>query len=146
MLARQDRLFNQYSDLSLPGDIPNLDVGRIRAIIEKSGYSLNGNGTLIGVSGSLHRFHFVCRKDGKRIAISVLASDDKDCDIVEMVKLRLKTCDTTPDMTIILKMNLASPEVRKLCNYYDYMLIEETPANGMYAQLEQTLSLMKDPF
>lgn len=141
-LPAHDRPFSLYLPATLPSDISGLDVAKITNIFEKLGYSVSTNGTLRGLSGTQNRFDYVCKKEGRRLAISALSNTGKDSEIVEIVRLRLMTLDSMPDRMIVIIKELASPEIRGLCNHYGYLLVEELPENDVYSQLELLIGLI----
>lgn len=117
----------------------------MKGILDEFAYSTSINGTLRGASGCIHQFDFVCRKNGRRLVISALEVGECESEMIEMVKLRLKTCDSAPDTVLVIIQALASSNLRSLCNCYGYLLIEKILEETVYDQLAEVLRLLQEP-
>ncbi|MDA4111010.1 MAG: hypothetical protein OK439_00615 [Thaumarchaeota archaeon] len=138
-----------FLESSLPADIHGLDVQRITELLQGYGFVCKVHGKLRGISGNLHEFDFVCTKTdtGDKMIIESLLTlpGDQEAMEIEIVKLRLKTYDCTPDVCIVIAAPSAF-SVREMASLYRLSLLEAVKEKSPYDQLETLLRLREgDP-
>ncbi|MDA4130561.1 MAG: hypothetical protein OK457_07300 [Thaumarchaeota archaeon] len=131
-------------DNSSPSDIHGLEVLRIKELLEGFGYVCKPNGKLRGISGNVHDFDFVCTKldTGEKMVLDsmITSGDNEEMLDVEMVKLRLKTYDCSPDSCIVIASRV-SPSLKQMAILYRISLIEASSESSPYDRLESLLRL-----
>ena len=141
--AERGEVLNIFKN-SLPADIHGLDIRRITELFGEFGYVCKTQGKLRGISGNLHEFDFVCTKldTGEKIILDSFLKADKseESQEIEMVKIRLKTYDCSPDICIVIAPSL-TPSMRDMASLYRISLIEAAEEKGPYDQLESLLRL-----
>ncbi len=116
-----------------------LDVPKITALFELTGYECAVKGKLRGASGEAHEFDFVAKRSGERLVIQGFELYDTYSDELEMIKLRVKTLDACPDTCVVI-FHMTCPEsMRKMVKEFNYVLIEPTNSKTAYQLLEEFL-------
>ncbi len=139
--SENGRAVHLFENSSL-SDIHGLDVLRVQELFEGFGYVCKPSTKLRGISGNLHDFDFVCTKQdtGERMILDSLlhfAGNEESLEVA-MVKLRLKTYDCSPDVSVVVSAPF-SPSLKDMANLYKISSIEATEESSPYDQLEALL-------
>ncbi|MGI0091478.1 MAG: hypothetical protein ACREBS_07200 [Nitrososphaerales archaeon] len=129
---------------SRPAELHGIDTSIVQGIMETFGYGCSIQGSLRGMTGHLHEYDYVCRKDGERLIIEGYAPKDADSAEIDIVKLRLKTFDSCPDVVIVILQNTPPQVLREIAERYGYFLIQPTKEKSAYSQLEDLLRMMQE--
>lgn len=101
-------------------------------------YSYELGGSLRGMSGTLHSFDILCKGNGFRVTIDFLPSDEKDSEVA-MIRSRVKFYDCSPDLGIIISLCKISEELKQLCSFYRFTIIEASDAEEASQKLAELL-------
>jgi hypothetical protein len=123
-------------------EVGGLYLNRIASIFAKFGYSCQVSSKIRGISGNLHQFDFVCTRaeNGEKIIVSSLLSfcGNRDAMEIELVKLRLKTYDCSPDLCMVVVVDPTN-ETREMAAQYKLRLIEIGRGEEPYDSIELVL-------
>lgn len=106
-----------------PITIHGIEVSRVSSILRENGYHCSVLACLKGGSGEDHLFDFVGRRDGERLAMMGFDRSDYDTSSIDMVKLRVKTLDSNPTMTIVF-VQPGEKSLRRFAEEYGYFVLE----------------------
>jgi hypothetical protein len=119
----------------LPISIHGLEVSKVAKVLQDHGYQCSVLEGLKGGSGENHIFDFVGRREGERVAIMGFDSPN----LVEMVKLRVKTLDSNPTFTVVV-LQSKDPNLRELAREYGYLIVDND--DSVYEELEAVMKAL----
>jgi len=114
------------TETSRPKSIFGVELDPIFDLFEKSGFLTQYNGNLRGISGDVHDFDIVSKNDRYRIVFAFVprSQDGSEGMQIELVKLRAKAYDCTPDLVIVIYPSRPGEKMKELAQYYRFVLVD----------------------
>lgn len=126
----------QIESLSL---IHGIEVTRVIQIANSCGCFCSFKAKIRGGSGKEHEFDFVGRKGRIKFVISCFELKSIRDDEIEMIRLRVKTLDSSPMTCIVLLLSKLPDNLRKMASDYHYLIVEPSPEKDAYSNLQSRL-------
>jgi hypothetical protein len=120
-------------------------LSEVASTFESFGYSSEIGGAMRGVSGVLHEFDIVSKKDGYSIVVEVLPSFNETA-IMKLISLRIKAWDCSPDLVVVITpKNFEETElVKEMESLYNFARIDGSDQERVCAEIKNSLASLDE--